>query len=170
MACLGRFPIASWSARSRSEGQGAECDRDGCGPERWTHDSEMLEQRRVVLAKARDQLLGAQPKKKKLRRPPMRYVTDLQPGDVLSFRASNGRFALARVTRLDLGRNSIAPIVKVLRYADRAEPNSEEIAALPDRQSPKSTLRRVRRRHGGRSIGGWRAMPESPMSRLDSVA
>lgn len=108
----------------------------GADLERWTHDSEMLQQRRVVLAKAREQLVGPQPKRNNLRRPPMRHVTDLQPGDVLSFRASNGRIALARVTRLDPGRSSIALIVKVLRYADRGEPSSEEIAALPDRQKP----------------------------------
>lgn len=103
---------------------------------RWSHDSQQLDQRRVVLAKARSQLLGAQPKRKKLRRPRMRYATDLQPGDVLSFRGSNGRFGLVRVTRLDPDRTSIAPIVTVLRYADTVEPDSEQIASLPDRQKP----------------------------------
>lgn len=108
----------------------------GADLERWSHDPKTLEQRRVVLAKARSQLLDAQPKRKKLRGPRMRYVTDLHPGDVLSFRASNGRFGLVRVTRLDPDRNSIAPIVKVLRYADTVEPDSAQIVTLPDRQKP----------------------------------
>jgi hypothetical protein len=108
----------------------------GADLERWSHDPQRLEQRRVVLAKARSQLLGAQPKRKKLRRPRMRYVTDLQPGDVLSYRASNGRVGLVRVTRLDPDRTSIAPIIKVLRYAETVVPDSEQIPTLPDRQKP----------------------------------
>ena len=106
----------------------------GADLERWAEEARMLEQRRVVLEKTRQQLLGTQPKPKKLRRRRMRYVTDLHAGDVLSFRGSSGRLALVRVRRLDPDRGSIAPIVKVLQYARTVEPGVEEIATLPDRQ------------------------------------
>ena len=108
----------------------------GADLKRWSHDPQMLEQRRVVLANACSQLMGAQPKRKKLRRPRLRYVTDLQPGDVLSYHASNGRFGLVRVRRLDPDRTSIAPIVKVMRYADTVQPDSANLVAVPDRQRP----------------------------------
>jgi hypothetical protein len=80
-----------------------------------------LTKRKAVLAKLRDQLTGAQPSRKAVRRP-WRHETDLRPGDVLSFTASNGQIALLRVARIDDHRIGAARILELLDWSGRSMP------------------------------------------------
>src|SRR5215472_17803032 len=62
------------------------------GMSRWREQGAGAEaKRRAALAKARDQITGAQPARRELR-PSWRHVTSLQPGDVLAYRTDRGRY------------------------------------------------------------------------------
>jgi hypothetical protein len=68
----------------------------GANLQLWAADSRQLTKRKAVLDKARSQLTGPQPARKKLKRP-SRHVTDLTTGEVLAYRGSNNQLALLRV-------------------------------------------------------------------------
>ena len=68
-----------------------------------------------MLKKLRTQLTAPQPRPKTVRRP-WRHVTDLQPGDILSFTSESGVMMLLRVARIDDHRVGAAPIL--LRFED----------------------------------------------------
>ncbi|NUT42749.1 MAG: hypothetical protein HOV86_22465 [Thermoactinospora sp.] len=77
-------------------------------------------------------MTGPQPERKKLRRP-WRYVTSLQPGQVLSFRSESGVYVLLRVAQVDDERDSAAPHLVVLDHLDTTLPSIEHIEQLSDR-------------------------------------
>ncbi|MET8984804.1 hypothetical protein ABZW49_05105 [Nonomuraea wenchangensis] len=60
--------------------------------------AKVLARREAALLKARAQLTGPQPARRRLR-PPWRHVTDLSPGAVLAYRVPSGDVALLRVVR-----------------------------------------------------------------------
>ncbi len=94
----------------------------GRGLELWAEAGDKeLAKRQAVLAKLRAQLTGPQPARKVVRRP-WRHETDLRPGDVLSFTASNGQMVLFRVARVDDQRVGAAPIVEELDWTGRTLP------------------------------------------------
>ena len=80
-----------------------------------------LQKRKNALAKLRTQLTGAQPARKAVRRP-WRHETDLRPGDVLSYTASDGTMSLLRVARVDDERVGAAPIIEWLDWTGRSLP------------------------------------------------
>jgi hypothetical protein len=96
----------------------------GADLELW-EDSGHLVKRRAVLQKVRAQLTGPQPARKTVRRP-YRHVTDLVPGQALGYRASNDRWALLRVARIDHDRYSVAPIMVALDH------DGQDLVHLPD--------------------------------------
>ncbi|WP_154937054.1 DUF4259 domain-containing protein [Micromonospora palomenae] len=99
---------------------------------RWSDNPRLSAKRRDVLNKARAQLTGPQPQRKKVRRP-SRHVTDLQPGDVLSYRAANGNLTLLRVARIDDDRHSVAPVLVALDYTGTRLPPQPELDTLADK-------------------------------------
>ncbi|MGH3390276.1 MAG: hypothetical protein ACRDOO_15515, partial [Actinomadura sp.] len=73
----------------------------GLGLDRWAEEGpKELAKRQAALEKIRAQLTGPQPARKKLRRP-WRYVTDLVPGNVLTYRSKSGNYVLLRVAQVD---------------------------------------------------------------------
>ncbi len=108
----------------------------GADLDRLSESGGLVAQRRAVLDDVRERLLRPQPERKRLLRPPRRYVTNLQAGDVLSFHGSNGRIALLRVALIDEDRHSVAPIVKVLEYSGYTEPDADQLALIGDRERP----------------------------------
>jgi len=103
----------------------------GEGLHMWLDDTKLLAKRKAVLEKVKVQIVGPQPPRKKLRRP-RRHVTDLVPGDVLSFRVE-GRCALLRVARLHESRIAVAPILVVLDFEGTEPPLSKDLSTLADR-------------------------------------
>ncbi|MEV0158272.1 DUF4259 domain-containing protein [Micromonospora sp. NPDC050686] len=99
---------------------------------RWSDNPRLAAKRRDVLEKARAQLTGPQPQRKKVRRP-SRHVTDLQPGDVLSYCAANGNLALLRVARIDDERHSVAPVLVALDFTGTHMPSQPELDTLADK-------------------------------------
>jgi hypothetical protein len=118
----------------------------GHGLELWAEAGEKeLAKREAVLAKLRTQLTGPQPARKVVRRP-WRHETDLRPGDVLSFTASNGQMALLRVARVDDQRVGAAPIVEELDWNGRSLPARWRLRRLAVREedAPRSRPRTYR--------------------------
>ena len=88
--------------------------------------------RAAVLAELRQQLTGPQPARKAMRRP-WAYVTDLEPGTVLAWTASNGLVAVFRVVQVledPFARTSV-PAMERLAWAGRQVPSSDVLAQLP---------------------------------------
>ncbi|MDF1597237.1 MAG: hypothetical protein P1T08_14255 [Acidimicrobiia bacterium] len=108
---------------------------NGEGLHLWEDDAGLLTKRKAALQKAREQLIGPQPDRKKLR-PPSRRVTDLKPGDVLAYEASS-RFALFRVARLNDSRVAVAPILVALHYNGADLPEPGRLRRLRDRRAPQ---------------------------------
>jgi len=98
-----------------------------------------LAKRKAVLNKLREQLTGPQRPRKVVRRP-WRDVTELAPGAVLAFAASNGEMALFRVARVDDNRVGVAPIVERLDWHGRAVPDAPVLARIPVRAGTRSAL------------------------------
>ena len=92
-------------------------------------DGKASDKRNAELLKLRTQLTGPQPPRKIVRRP-WRHITDLQPGDVLSFTASGGQVALLRVTRIADHRVGAAPILQRLDCRGPSLPPEEAFDRL----------------------------------------
>ena len=95
--------------------------------------------RKAALAKLRDQLTSPPVARKTVRRP-WRYITDLEPGDVLAFTASNGSVAVLRVARVDEHRVNVASIIQWLDWDSKALPTARERRRLRvrlDRRGPQ---------------------------------
>lgn len=107
---------------------------------RWQEDSKLLTKRMAALDKVRDQLLGPQPARKRLR-PPKRHETTLTVGEVLAYQPrAASEVALMRVQRIDAHRLSVAPILRLLKYRGTNCPSEREIAKLDDwPEAPRST-------------------------------
>jgi hypothetical protein len=107
---------------------------------RWQGDTNLLAKRQAALDKVRDQLLGPQPARKRLR-PPKRHETTLTAGDVLTYRSeAAGEVALMRVQRIDAHRLSVAPILRLLKFRGTSCPSDRKISKLKDwPEAPRST-------------------------------
>lgn len=108
---------------------------DGGGdPQRWAEaGARAVRQRTAVLEKVRAQLVGPQPARRKLRRPP-RPVSTLVVGQVLGYRARSGRLHLMRVAGIADTRHFVAPVIRYLDYAEPSTPASDALAGIPDRE------------------------------------
>lgn len=82
-----------------------------------------------ALAALRERLVGPQPQPKRVRRP-RQTTTDLEAGDVLSCRSSNGRVALFRVLRIVRDRSGATPLLGWLDWSGEAVPGQEDLAGL----------------------------------------
>jgi Domain of unknown function (DUF4259) len=112
----------------------------GRGLELWQEaGAKELSKRKAALEKLRNQLTGPQPAKKTVRRP-WRHVTDLQPGDVLSFAAPNGQLALLRVARVDDHRVGAAPILERLDWRGRSVPSEWRVRRFRAQMGPTPGL------------------------------
>ncbi len=98
-------------------------------------DPGLVAKRQAALTKLRAQLTEPQPRRTTIRRP-WRHVTDLQPGDVLSFTAHSGRIAVLRVTRINDHRVGAAPIVVLLDWSGPMVPTPDQIEQLESRVGP----------------------------------
>lgn len=88
-----------------------------------------LASRRAALARLRKALTGPQKPPSKVRRP-WSHVTDLSPGDVLSYTLPDGKRALFRVATLDAQRVGTAPVIRRLRWARSSLPGGRKLAKL----------------------------------------
>lgn len=88
----------------------------------------LVPKRREVLDKARAQLTGIQPARKRLR-PPHRPSCGLSAGDVLALKLPNG-VALLRVVRIKSHRRGETPYLERLDYHGSAMPPAKEIEQL----------------------------------------
>ena len=108
---------------------------EGLGLELWEEAGpKALSQRRAALDKLRQQLTGPAAARKTVRRP-WRHVTDLRPGQVLTYRASNGQMALLRVARVDDHRVGTAPIMEWLDWSGDQIPRSRKLRRLGPRMN-----------------------------------
>jgi hypothetical protein len=91
----------------------------------------LLPKRRVVLEKARAQLSGPQPARRRLR-PPKRALSGLAAGDVLAF-ALPRRLVLLRVVRVRTHRRGETPVLEELDFDGTEVPAREALARLGPR-------------------------------------
>jgi hypothetical protein len=117
----------------------AALDR-GADLETWERENPKLApKRRAVLEKARSQLTGPQPPRRRLR-PPKRISSGLAAGDVLAL-ALPDRVALLRVERVRQHRLGETPVLEVLDFTgvdvpdrdflERLRPAKEHVGLLP---------------------------------------
>jgi hypothetical protein len=112
----------------------------GRGLELWKEAGPReLAKRKAALSELRDQLTSLQPARKTVRRP-WRYVTDLEPGDVLSFTASNNAVAVLRVARVDEHRVNVAPIIQWLDWDGHTVPAGRKLRRLKVRRDRKTVV------------------------------
>jgi hypothetical protein len=103
---------------------------------RWGSENPRLAPRRAAaLAKAREQLLGEQPRPRRLR-PPKTLPTSLRPGQVLARMGSTGTIILLRVVGIESSRWSTGPVLKVLDFDGTRMPRPWRLRRLPDRPQP----------------------------------
>ena len=121
----------------------------GADLDEWERENpKLLPKRRAVLDKARAQLVGAQPARKRLRAP-KRVLSGLTTGDVLAF-ALPGRLALLRVVRVREHRRGEAPVLEELDFngdqvpsrdvLERLRPKVEDPIAFVHALSPDTRL------------------------------
>lgn len=105
---------------------------------RWdTFGPEWSGMRSAALTSLRAELAGPQPPRKTVRRP-WRYVTDLRPGDVLSWTASTGQvLLLLRVVQVRDEREGTTPVLERLDWDGHHVPEADVIAALPRAPVPR---------------------------------
>ena len=95
----------------------------------WAQENpKLLPRRREVLAKARAQLTGTQPVRKRLR-PPPRPSCGLIAGDILALTLPN-RVALWRVVRIKSHRRGETPYLERLDFNGSEVPSAQELAQL----------------------------------------
>ena len=88
----------------------------------------LLPKRREVLQKARAQLTGVQPARKRLR-PPPRPSSGLVAGDILALSLPNG-VALLRVVRVKSHRRGETPYLERLDFSGSEVPSAQELEQL----------------------------------------
>ena len=117
----------------------------GADLETWERDNpKLLSKRRAALEKARAQLTGAQPTRRRLR-PPKRLSSGLAAGDVLVLELPR-RVTLLRVVRVRSHRRGETPVLEELDYdgtevpsrdaLERIGPKVSDPVALVDTSSP----------------------------------
>jgi hypothetical protein len=95
----------------------------------WARDNpKRLPKRRAVLEKARAQLTGPQPARRKLR-PPTRVSSGLAAGDVLALALPN-RAALLRVVRVHVHRRHETPVLEDLDFDGGDAPSKDVLERL----------------------------------------
>ncbi len=100
------------------------------GLELWAEaGARELASRRAALARLRTTLRGPQKPPAKVRRP-WSHVTDLSPGDVLSYPLPDGKRALFRVATIDAQRVGSAPILRRLEWGRASLPSRRKLAKL----------------------------------------
>jgi hypothetical protein len=98
----------------------------------WERENpKQLPKRRAVLDKARAQLLGPQPARKRLR-PPKRVLSGLAAGDVIAF-ALPRRLALLRVVRVRSHRLGDVPVLEELDFDGTEVPPPDVLERLRPR-------------------------------------
>lgn len=101
-------------------------------------DPKSLGKRRAMLEKARAQLIGPQPARKRLR-PSRRVSCGLVAGDGLALTLPSG-LALLRVVRVKTHRLGETPILEQLRFRGFKLPSQKKIDQLKPRVKPTITL------------------------------
>ncbi len=106
----------------------------GADLETWKHDNpKLLPKRRAMLEKARAQLAGPQPLRKRVR-PPKRISSGLAAGDVLALELP-GRVTLLRVVRVRAHRKGETPVLEELEFDASEVPSRDAL----ERLGPKLT-------------------------------
>jgi len=106
----------------------------GADLETWERDNpDLLRKRRATLEKARAQLTGEQPPRRRLR-PPKRERSGLAAGDVLAL-ALPRRVTLLRVVRVRSHRRGETPVLEELDFAGSEVPSREAL----EHMGPKVT-------------------------------
>jgi hypothetical protein len=101
----------------------------GADLETWQRDNpKFVAKRRAVLEKARAQLTGPQPPRKRLR-PPKRTSSGLAAGDVLALRLPR-RVVLLRVVRVRTHRKGETPVLEEMDYVGTDVPFRDVIETL----------------------------------------
>ncbi len=103
---------------------------------RWEEEASPRDvgRRRVALEKLREQLLAPQPPPKRVRAP-YKQETELEVGDVWSYRLLSGRYSLLRVVGHHEDRQGRAPVVEVLDWEGAEILPADEVASLRDRRA-----------------------------------
>ena len=95
----------------------------------WEQENpKLLAKRRAVLARAREQLTGPQPARKRLKAP-VRYSCGLSAGDVLALDLPGGP-ALLRTVRIHSHRKGETPYLEELEFSGADVPSQKEIEHL----------------------------------------
>jgi hypothetical protein len=112
----------------------------GADLEEWEHDNpKLLPKRRATLEKARAQLTGQQPPRRRLR-PPKQISSGLAAGDVLAL-ALPRKVALFRVVRVHSHRLGETPVLEELDFEGTEVPSREALEHLaPKVKDPPVTL------------------------------
>ena len=111
----------------------------GADLEVWQSENpKLLSKRRAVLEKARAQLTGPQPARRRLR-PPKRVLCGLAAGDVLAF-SLPGRIALLRVVRVRSHRLGETPVLEELDFDGTEVPARDALECLGPRVNDPPTL------------------------------
>ena len=98
----------------------------------WERENQkLLPKRRAALEKARAQLTGPQPARKRLR-PPKRVLSGLVAGDVLALTLP-GRVALLRMVRVRAHRLGETPVLEELDFDGSEVPTGDALARLGPR-------------------------------------
>ena len=106
----------------------------------WERENpKLLPKRRAVLEKARAQLTGPQPARRRLR-PPKRELSGLAAGDVLSL-ALPGRVALLRVVRVHAHRLGETPVLEELDFDGSEVPTRDALERLGPRVDDPITFK-----------------------------
>jgi hypothetical protein len=107
----------------------------GADLEEWKRENpKLLPKRRAVLEKARAQLTGPQPPRRRLR-PPKRISSGLAAGDVLAL-ALPGRVALLRVVRVRPHRLGESPVLEELDFKGVDVPSRDVLECLGPARQP----------------------------------
>jgi hypothetical protein len=111
----------------------------GADPEMWERESpKSLSKRRTVLDKARAQLTGPQPARKRLRQP-KRVLSGLAAGDVLALVLPR-RLALLRVVRVHAHRLGETPVLEELDFDGAELPARDALERLGPRVNDPITF------------------------------
>jgi hypothetical protein len=106
----------------------------------WEQENpKQLAKRRAVLERARAELTGPQPARRRLR-PPKRVLSGLAAGDVLAF-ALPGRLALLRVVRVHAHRRGETPVLEELDFDGAEVPTHDALERLGPRATDPLTFK-----------------------------
>lgn len=144
----------------------------------WERDSPKdVGKRRAALAKARTQLVGPQPTRKRLG-PPKRASIDLEPGDVLALDVPAG-VVLIRTVRVNQSRHGDSPLFEELAFDGTKVPAAEIIQHLPakkekDNYVDENSVTEVRfdtmldAKNAGWKQAGFRKVANIPVRKRDA--